>query len=288
MGNWHAARWRALPVELTGFYDTDRERAVALATKYGGLAFASVEALLDSSDIVDICTPPVEHAAATIAAARAGKHVLCEKPIARHLADARAMIAACEAAGVRLFVAHVVRFFPEFARAKAVLHSGWFADIAQSGGVTLDMIIHDIDYQRWLCGDVVRVFARGMTFRGLGVDHALITLRFASGAIGHIEGSWAFPAGNFRTSIELAGTEGLLVHDSDDAQPLDVRYHSGEAPAGAPVIGHPAPLDDDPYYQEFQHFLDALDSGAAFLVKPHDALAALRVALAAIESQRTG
>ncbi len=309
MGNWHAARWRALPVELTGFYDTDRERAVALATKYGGLAFASVEALLDSSDIVDICTPPVEHAAATIAAARAGKHVLCEKPIARHLADARAMIAACEAAGVRLFVAHVVRFFPEFARAKAVLdsgalgrlgvvrsvrggappgHSGWFADIAQSGGVTLDMIIHDIDYQRWLCGDVVRVFARGMTFRGLGVDHALITLRFASGAIGHIEGSWAFPAGNFRTSIELAGTEGLLVHDSDDAQPLDVRYHSGEAPAGAPVIGHPARLDDDPYYQEFQHFLDALDSGAAFLVKPHDALAALRVALAAIESQRTG
>ena len=309
MGNWHAARWRALPVELTGFYDTDRERAVALATKYGGLAFASVEALLDSSDFVDICTPPVEHAAATIAAARAGKHVLCEKPIARHLADARAMIAACEAAGVRLFVAHVVRFFPEFARAKAVLdsgalgrlgvvrsvrggappgHSGWFADIAQSGGVTLDMIIHDIDYQRWLCGDVVRVFARGLTFRGLGVDHALITLRFASGAIGHIEGSWAFPAGNFRTSIELAGTEGLLVHDSDDAQPLDVRYHSGEAPAGAPVIGHPARLDDDPYYQEFQHFLDALDSGAAFLVTPHDALTALRVALAAIESQRTG
>jgi myo-inositol 2-dehydrogenase / D-chiro-inositol 1-dehydrogenase len=309
MGNWHALRWRALPVELTGFYDTDRQRAVALATKYGGQAFASVEALLSSSDIVDICTPPVEHAAATIAAARAGKHVVCEKPIARHLADARTMIAACEAAGVRLFVAHVVRFFPEFARAKAVLdsgalgrlgvvrsvrggapprHSGWFADIAQSGGVTLDVAIHDIDYQRWLCGDVVRVFARGLTFRGLDVDHALITLRFASGAIGHIEGSWAFPAGNFRTAFELAGTAGLLVHDSDDAQPLDVQYHSGIAPAGAPVIGDPAPLDDDPYYQEFQHFLDALDSGSAFLVTPHDALAALRVALAAIESLRTG
>jgi predicted dehydrogenase len=309
MGNWHALRWRALPVELTGFYDTDGQRAVALATKYGGQAFASVEALLSSSDIVDICTPPVEHAAVTIAAARGGKHVLCEKPIARHLADARAMIAACEAAGVRLFVAHVVRFFPEFARAKAVLdsgalgrlgvvrsvrggappgHSDWFADIAQSGGVTLDVAIHDIDYQRWLCGDVARVFARGLTFRGLGVDHTLITLRFASGAIGHIEGSWAFPAGNFRTYLELAGTEGLLVHDSDDAQPLDVQYHSGAAPAGAPVIGDPAPLDDDPYYQEFRHVLDALDSGSAFLVTPHDALAALRVALAAIESLRTG
>src|SRR5206468_6513685 len=102
-------------------------------------------------------------------------------------------------------------------------------------------------------------------------------------AIGHIEASWAFPAGNFRTYLELAGTEGLLVHDSDDAQTLDVQYHSGAAPAGAPVIGDPAPLHDDPYYQEFRHFLDALDSGAAFLVTHHDALAALRVALAAIE-----
>lgn len=307
MGSWHASRWQALPVKLTGFYDADPARAAALAAKYGGQAFASLDAALDASDLIDICTPPAEHASATIAAARAGKHVVCEKPIARHLSDAHAMIAACQAAGVRLFVAHVVRFFPEFVRAKAVLdsgalgrlgvvrsvrggappgHSGWFTDIAQSGGVTLDVAIHDIDYMRWLCGDVVRVFARGLTFRSLAVDHVLITLRFASGAIGHIEGSWAFPAGNFRTSFELAGTEGLLVHDSDEAQPLDVQYHAGVTPASP--LGNPAPIQDDPYFLEFQHVLDALDSGSAFLVTPDDALAALRVALAAIESLRTG
>jgi len=309
MGNWHALRWRALPVDLAGFYDADGERAIALAARYGGQAFTSVEELLSPSDIIDICTPPAAHAAATIAAAQAGKQVVCEKPIARSLADAHAMIAACESAGVRLFVAHVVRFFPEFVRAKAVLdsgalgrlgvvrsvrggappgHSGWFADIAQSGGVTLDVAIHDIDYLRWLCGDVSRVFARGLTFHGLGVDHTLITLRFASGVIGHIEASWAFPAGNFRTCFELAGTEGLLAHDSDDARTLDVHYHSGSAPAGLPLIGDMAPLHDDPYFRELQHFLDALDSGSDFLVTPQDALAALRVALAAIESQRTG
>jgi predicted dehydrogenase len=309
MGSWHASRWQALPVELAGFYDADGARADALAAKYGGLAFASLEAAIEASDLVDICTPPALHASATIAAARAGKHVVCEKPIARHLDDAQAMIAACDAAGVRLFVAHVVRFFPEFARAKAVLdsgalgrlgvvrsvrggappgHSGWFADVEQSGGVTLDVAIHDIDYLRWLCGDVVRVFARGLTFRGLSVDHTLITLRFASGAIGHIEASWAFPAGNFRTSFELAGTEGLLAHDSDDTKPLDVQYHAGAAPASPPIGGAPASLHEDPYFLEFQHALDALDSGAAFLVTPTDALAALRVALAAIESLRTG
>src|SRR5262249_1626097 len=105
---------------LTGFYDADPARSAALAAQYGGQAFASVEAALEGSDLVDICTPPAEHASATIAAARAGKHVMCEKPIARHLADAHTMIAACESAGVRLFIAHVVRFFPEFVRAKAV------------------------------------------------------------------------------------------------------------------------------------------------------------------------
>jgi predicted dehydrogenase len=309
MGSWHATRWQALPVELAGFYDADAARAAALAAQYGGQAFASFEAALDSSDLIDICTPPAEHASATIAAARAGKHVVCEKPIARHLADAQAMISACESAGVRLFVAHVVRFFPEFARAKAVLdsgalgrlgvvrsvrggappgHSGWFADVAQSGGVTLDVAIHDIDYMRWLCGDVARVFARGLTFRGLTVDHALITLRFASGAIGHIEASWAFPAGNFRTSFELAGTEGLLAHDSDEAKPLEVQYHAGAAPDRPPTLGAAVSLHDDPYLLELKHVLDALDSGSEFLITPYDALAALRVALAAIESLRTG
>jgi predicted dehydrogenase len=308
MGNWHASRWRALPVELAGFYDTDVDRAVALAAKHGGQAYASVEALVDGSDIVDICTPPADHAAATVAAARAGRHVVCEKPIARKLADAQRMIEACETAGVRLFVAHVVRFFPEFVRAKAVLDSGalgrlgvvrtvrggappgrgWFSDITQSGGVILDVAIHDIDYLRWFCGDVARVFARGLTFRGLTVDHALITLRFESGAIGHIEGSWAFPPGNFRTAFELAGTEGILVHDSDDVSPLQVQYQPGAAPIDSPGGGDLAPPEDDPYLRELQHFLAALDSGAPFLVTPHDALAALRVSLAAIESVRTG
>jgi predicted dehydrogenase len=309
MGSWHASRWQALPVELTGFYDADPARSAALAAQYGGQAFTSLEGALDASDLVDICTPPAEHASAVMAAARAGKHVICEKPIARHLADAHAMIAACESAGVRLFVAHVVRFFPEFARAKEVVESGalgrlgvvrsvrggappghsqWFRDIEQSGGVTLDLAIHDIDYMRWLCGDVLRVFARGLSFRSLTVDHTLITLRFASGAIGHIEASWAFPAGNFRTNFELAGSEGLLVHESDEAKPLDVQFHAGAAPASPPALGSPAALHDDPYLLEFKHVLDALDSGSPFRVTPEDALAALRVALAAIESLRTG
>jgi predicted dehydrogenase len=308
MGGWHASRWRSLPVELAGFYDADGARAQAAAAQHGGTAFASLEDLLAGCDVVDICTPPADHAATTLAAARAGRHVVCEKPIARTLADGQSMIDACEAAGVRLFIAHVVRFFPEFDRARQVLasgalgelgvvrsvrggappgHSSWFADFAQSGGVILDVAIHDIDYLRWLCGDVRRVFARGLSFRGLPVDHALITLRFASGAIGHVEASWAFPPGSFRTAFELAGSQGLLAHDSDAARPLVVQYQPGAGATGGG--GPPAPPSpDDPYRRELEHFLAALESGEPFLVTPRDALEALRVALAAIESVRIG
>jgi UDP-N-acetylglucosamine 3-dehydrogenase len=293
MGRWHAARWRALPA--------------ALAAVYGLPAYKTLNELLSASEIVDICTPPTDHAATAIAAAEAGLHVVCEKPIARHLADARAMIAACEKAGVHLFIAHVVRFFPEFARAKEVLDSGalgrlgvvrtvrggsrptsssWFSNVAMSGGVILDVAIHDIDYLRWVCGDVQRVFVRGLTFRDLPADHALISLRFANGTIGHIEASWAYPPGSWRTFLELAGTEGLLVHDSDDVRPLEVKY----APDASPAQGahEQASFDDDPWYLELKHFLEILDGGATPRVTAQDGLAALRVALAAIESMRTG
>ena len=312
MGGWHASRWQQLPVELAGYYDRHIERATAAAEKYGGRAFASLEELLRAVDIVDVCTPTPEHAAPVIAAAGAGRHIVCEKPLARHLADAEAMIAACEQAGVRLFVAQVVRFFPEFAHAKAVLESGaigkvgvvrtvrggnfprpddWYGDFEQSGGVILDLAVHDIDYLRWLCGDVTRVYARGLAFRNLhATDHVLMTLRFANGTIGHIEGSWAFPAGNFRTFLEIAGADGLLTHDSLLASPLSVELHQDAAAEGGKLTvpgGMIAP-SDDPYYRELKHFLDCLQSGDDFLVAPRDGLAALKVALAATESVRTG
>lgn len=312
MGGWHATRWRQLPVELAGFYDRQPEKADAAAREHGGRAFGSLDEFFANVDVVDVCTPTYEHAGPVIAAAQAGKDIVCEKPLARHLEDAEAMIAACEGAGVRLFIAQVVRFFSEFARAKATLDSGalgkvgvvrtirggnfprpdtWYGDFEKSGGVILDLAIHDIDYVRWLCGDVTRVFARGLSFSDIpATDHALITLRFASGAIGHIEGSWAFPAGTFRTFLEIAGDQGLLHFDNLATSPLAVALKQNEAAAEGAVTVPGSPLDpaDDAYVRELKHFLDCLDSGDPLLVTPRDALEALRVALAAIESVRTG
>ncbi len=313
-GGMHAERWAQLPVELAGFCTRTPERAQAAAQRYGGRAFPSLELLLAEVDVVDVCAPPPAHKDLVLAAAAVGKDVICEKPMARHLCDAEEMVAACETAGVRLFVAHVVRFFPEYARAKEVLDSGqlgrpgvirtvrggnfpapgtrnWYTDFEQGGGVIMDMLIHDIDYARWCFSDVARVFARGLTFSDVrDADHVLLTVRFQNGAIGHLEGSWAYPPGNFRTRLEIAGDEGLLEVDSLDTLPLSVTLKQEETTlaAGVPVPESPMHPTDDPYYREIAHFLAGLESGDDFLVSPRDGLEAVRIALAAIESLRTG
>jgi predicted dehydrogenase len=313
-GRIHGERWAQLPVELTGFYTRTPKRAQAAALAFGGRAFPGLESLLAEVDVVDVCTPTPAHKDLVLAAAAAGKDVMCEKPMARHVRDAEEMTAACEAAGVRLFIAHVVRFFPEYARAKEVFDSGqlgqpgvirtvrggnfpapdtqnWYADFEQSGGVIMDMLIHDIDYVRWCFGDVARVFARGLTFSDVrDADHVLLTVRFQNGAVGHLEGSWAYPAGNFRTRLEIAGDEGLLEVDSLDTLPLSVTLKQEDAAlaAGVPVPESPLGPTDDPYYGEIAHFLACLESGDDFLVSPRDGLEAVRIALAAIESLRTG
>lgn len=313
MGQWHLERWQRLPVEIAGCYDLNQEAAQRAADRFGGKAFESIEAMLDSVDIVDVCTHTPAHKAPVLAAAAAGKDIVCEKPLGRHVVDCEEMVAACEASGARLFVAQVVRFFPQFAQAKAVLDSGqlgtpgvirtirggsfprsqsntWYNDLAASGGVIMDVSIHDIDFVRWCFGEVKRVFARGLTFANEDRrDHALIVLRFENGAVGHIEGSWAFPPGRFQTRLEITGDQGILEWDSTENEP----FHSAILTEGddAPVSRRslsPISPDDDPYFVELKHFLTCLESGEPFRVTAHDGLMAVKVSLAAIESMRTG
>ena len=311
MGRYHAERWQQLPVEIAGFYDVRRESAENMAQQYGGRVYESLETLVADVDLADVCTITTAHKEGVLAAAAAGTAVICEKPLARTVADCEEMVAACEAAGVPLFVAQVVRFFPQFEKAKEVLDSGqlgkpgvirtvragsmptwgersWFYDFEQSGGVIMDVGIHDIDFVRWCFGEVTRVFARGLSFsREHGRDHALTTLRFANGAIGHIESSWAHPAGQFRTCFEIAGDEGLMEWDSLEDAPfrLAVTVENGHVKRST---ASPLATEDDPYYAELAHFLDCLENGTPCRVTPHDGLMAVKVSLAAIESMKTG
>lgn len=312
----HAAQWQKLPVLIAGCYDRHLDRAEQFCAEVGGRPYASLDELLTNVDLVTICTHTDEHKEAVLAAAKARVAVVCEKPFARHLHDAEEMAAACEATGTPLFVAHVVRFFPTYARAKSTVDSGvigkpgvirtmragsyprpgatfsspFYADFARSGGVALDLAIHDIDYHRWVAGDVERVYARGLTFTGTpNADHAYIVLRFRSGAIGHIDANWALPPGLFRTRLEIAGDNGLIEWDSFQQPPIIAAFHDTDHPSHArQQSANPLADVDDPYYAQLAHVLDCLEQDKPFLVTPTDAVMALKTSLAALESMRTG
>lgn len=136
-------------------------------------------------DLLDICLPSYMHREVTLAALKAGKHVLVEKPIALSVEDADAMVAAAQQAGRALMVGQVLRFFPEFAYVKQVMDSGeygvlaglhlkrvisrpnwsrddWFSDPSKTGGPVVDLHIHDTDFVHYLFGMPQQVFASGL------------------------------------------------------------------------------------------------------------------------------
>jgi myo-inositol 2-dehydrogenase/D-chiro-inositol 1-dehydrogenase len=309
MGAAHAAGWSATGAELMGFVSAGHESARELAARFGGNAYRRYGELLEKVDVIDLCVPTDLHHPMTLEAAAAGVHVVCEKPLALSVDDGREMIGACERAGVRLFVAMVVRFFPQYRAAAALVRDGaigepgvlrlrrvsfpphagessWFHDVRRSGGMLLDLMIHDLDYAAMLAGDVVRVHARAPHDSDMP-NYALVTLRFANGAIALVEGGWAYPPGLFRTGFDLAGSGGVIEWDSDSSEPVH-RYH-GTGGGHQERVGLPlSVLAEDPYTTEIRHVHRALERGEPFEVKPAEALAALYTALAARESLRTG
>lgn len=309
MGQVHAASCAALPrVRLAWVVDTDRERATTVAAGAGAkVSITAADAFADPDvDAVLVTLPTPLHREFVELAAAHGKHAFVEKPIARSLEDAQAMVAACQRAGTRLMVGHVVRFFPEYVRIKELLAGGaigrvgvvrtsrlnvlphgwnnWYADLALSGGPVVDLMIHDLDTLRWYFGEPHRVYARGLSGRGTAaLDYALAVIRFAGGEIAHCEGSWAHPDG-FRTSIEIAGEQGLLSHASLDSKPLRWERPAADAASFVPR----SVSNESPYRTELRHFFDRLRDGKPFEVDGQEAIQSLRLALAILDSIQSG
>ena len=301
MAGVHADGWAQTPDRIVAVFDPDRERSSKLASEYGALAVDDFENLADMVDVVDICTPTHTHAAHIVAAAQAGVDIVCEKPLARTAAEAFDAVAACDAAGVKLLVGHVVRFFPEYAAARASVVSGdigavgvvrldrstylpagassWFSDRSKSGGVVLDLMIHDVDYARWVAGDVERVYARG----AMGGDHVLATLSHTNGAISHIQASWAYPRGSFRATLEIAGSDGLIQRHAAESFVASI----GEQSEVSDVPEPPSSSTESPYVTEIRHFSTVLHGTAEPRVTAFDGAMAVAVCDAVAESLET-
>lgn len=317
MGGTHARNLHNSPeAEVTWLVDIDTDRANGIAEITGSKVTTDMEEAFSSGevDVALIALPTGLHRAGVEAAARHKLHVFCEKPIARTNEDAIAMTKACEEAGVVMMVGHVVRFFSEYMRIKEQIDNGvlgdiaivrgsrvnppvmerspWFADIETSGGVVLDLMIHEIDTFRWMFGDVERLYAHGLSFTEWHTkrDHAIASLRFRNGVIAHCEASWAHSA--FRTRIEVAGSKGLAHHDSFDSATLTFEPSTGVQYDGigqrsiAPSFMRPT--NEPPHLRELLAFIDCLRTGTPVPVDGDEATRTLMVANAVLDSMRLG
>lgn len=126
----HARALAKLPeAELASVYDINSEKAQATAAAYGGRAYENLEECISAADAVYVLTPPSTHRESALAAIRAGKHVLCEKPLAITVEDAEAMVRSAREAGVWLMTAFNHRFRPGFIRLKQMVDSGALGDV---------------------------------------------------------------------------------------------------------------------------------------------------------------
>jgi predicted dehydrogenase len=228
--------------ELVAVASPTAGHAEAFARRHGIPAFHADyhEMLRDPAvEMISITAPNRLHARITIEAARAGKHVICEKPLCITLEEADAMIDACAKAGVLLLYAEELLFAPKYVKAKQMAdegafgrihlvkqsekhsgpHSDWFWDVEQSGGGALmDLGCHGIAFCWWFLGkpNVRSVYAHLSTQvhggRTLGDDEAITIIEFDTGAVGVVENSWNRPGG-MDDSIEVFGAKGQTYAD---------------------------------------------------------------------------
>lgn len=312
IGGVHALAAQEAPeATVTAVWSRAPAHAHALAARVGATPCDTVDEAVsrDDVDAVVVCTPTFLHHEHAIRAAQAGKHVICEKPLARELAGAEAIIEAARRAGVHLLVAHVVRFFPEFQALRRAVRGGavgrpaivrmarlsgyprgrddWHVSFRQSGGVLLDMGIHDLDWLLWTFGPADRVYTRALdtTTRPKYVDYALTILRLRSGAMAHIESSWA-ETGGFRTFGEVSGDVGLLTYDNAANPALNLALRQ---PVTAPRISIPTTYTiESPYVVQMRHFARCIRGEEEPIIAPEEAYEALRTALAALDTVRSG
>jgi predicted dehydrogenase len=309
MGRIHAVDLvsRCARAGLACVYDADGERAAALAAQLDVPVAATFDELLERSEAVAIATPTGTHAELTVAAAKAGRPVFCEKPISLDRGTTVATLAAVEAAGIPFQVGFHRRFDPDWVAAAERIAAGELGDVtlfrtslrdmnppnpaylAGSGGFFVDVTVHDLDVARWLVGEVVEVSAHGAAsdpaFSEIGdIDTAVVVLRFASGAIGVIDNARGARYG-YECSTEVMGTLATARIDNPHRRGLEWRTPGIAARDLVRDFEERYPYA---YAAELDAFADCVRSGTPPRVTGRDALAAFDLAVAADESWRTG
>ncbi len=260
--------------------------------------------------LVNICAPNHLHCELALSAFEHGKDVICIKPLASNLADAKEMVQAAERSACRLFYAENVNFIPALSRLKEMVdagtygklfrikacqgigqpHADWFQNRQLSGGGCLiDMAVHGLAFLNWFAGQspAVRIHAEAGTFlHPYEVeDTSVIVVRFANGMIGQTEDSWSL-AGGFDSRFEIFGTKGHAHLDLLSGHPIRSAL-GGTSEGGGSLFHYHASEEHfvkDGHLAMFRHFRDCLLTGAQCRSTGADGLRIMELVEAAYQS----
>jgi predicted dehydrogenase len=311
----HVAALSQLPgTRLTAFVDPLLERAMNAAREHDARAFATLDEALDLVDAVWVCAPPHLHAELAVTAARSGKHVFVEKPMAHTLAAADTMIAAAAETGVKLMVGQSVRFGSAARTIRRLVtdgvlgdlvacwsrrHSapdaeringypGWRRDWRQGGGFTIEWGIHEVDFVRWIgeaAGGRIERVSGEVRFTRPDQPHfdtyVRAILHFSNGVVGSIDGGASTPLAD-PTARAAVGTRGMAVYAAGGVRVRLVgerEDHSIEQGEGTEV--------GDGKLTEDRLFLEAISQNVPPPVTGEDARTSLALCLAIHEASRS-
>lgn len=312
-------------VHLVGFYNPTASRAEDMAKKYGGKVYFSPEELLADPEVeaVSVCSANYAHASLTIAALEAGKHVLCEKPMATTEKDCEAMLAAAAKNGKRLMIAQNQRLAKAHTVAKKLLADGlignvitfrttfghggpetwsitpgkntWFFDKKRAAmGAMADLGIHKTDLIRYLLGkDVVRTTARLTTLdkRGedgelIGVDdNAICIYEMEGGILGTMTVSWTYYGAEDNSTI-LYGTKGIMRIYDDPAHSIVVKLADGTEQIYD--VEQIQTNDNQTASGVIDEFVSAVEEGRPSILDAEGVLNSMKAVFASIRSSETG
>ena len=322
----HLPEYRAHPdAQIAGLFDLNRERAESLARKYGAKAYDSYETMLadPSIDAVSVCAANTAHADMTVAALNAGKHVLCEKPMATTMEDCERMVLTARKNGKTLMIGQNQRLVAAHVKARELIEAGaigrvitftvafrhcgpetwsvdpgantWFFDKSKAAmGVMADLGVHKTDLIQFLTGQqVVKVQACLCTLdkkyadgSPIGVDdNAVCIYRLSGGAVGTMTASWTDYCGEDNATV-LFGTEGVMRIYEDPAHSIVLQKRGGETAYFD--VDRIQTNDAQTKSGIIDLFVDHLLDPSKPFISGESVLTAMRAVFAALESAETG
>ncbi|MDQ0482476.1 Gfo/Idh/MocA family protein [Guptibacillus hwajinpoensis] len=321
------ARRRHLPeyrsheqVEIVAVCDVVKDRAKEMAREYGGVAYTDYRDLLEDNkiDAVSVCLPNSLHAPVSIAASNAGKHVLCEKPMATSREEAESMIRAAKANDKKLMIAHNQRFVDSHVKAKELIESGkvgkiysfrttfghpgpeswsidgatsWFFDKERAFiGAMGDLGVHKSDLLRYLLGEIVEVGA----FVGTNAkentdvdDNAVCILKTETGVVGTLAASWSYVSGGDNSTIIYCENAVLRLEDDPDYS-LVVEYKNGDVVKNKLQKIQTNEEGGQLNTHVIEKFVECIVNDEVPEVSGEEGMKSLDVILAALEANETG